>query len=150
MPGPVYHRGTMRRLPCLHPRTRRRLTWLVMLLLAWQQLAVAAYACTMPPSASASMAMAGADRMAMEDTCPSMHDAPSRPPLCQAHCYPNHAAQPDARAGSVPPSLFAALPVTEGAVSPAALDLAAQAPERHYRLRAPPPPASLLFCSLLI
>lgn len=150
MPGRVYHRGTMRCLPCFHPRTRRRLTWLVVLLLAWQQLAVAAYACTMPPSSTAPMAMAGDDRMAMEGTCPSLHDAQSRPPLCQAHCHPDHAAQPDARAGSVPPSLFAALPVTDGAVSPAALDLAAQAPERRYRLQAPPPPASLLFCSLLI
>jgi hypothetical protein len=149
MPGPVYHRATMRRLPRFHPRTRRRLTWLVVLLLAWQQLAVAAYACTMP-SVAAPVAMAGADRMAMEDSCPSMHDGQGLPPLCQAHCHPVHAAQPDARTGSVPPSLFAALPVTAGAVSPAALDLAAQAPERRYRLRAPPPPASLLFCSLLI
>src|SRR3569623_413138 len=130
MPERVYHHGTMRRLPCFYPRIRRRLTWLVVLLLAWQQLAGAAYACTMPPSAAAPVAMAGADRMAMEDTCPSMHDAQSRPPLCQAHCYPDHAAQPDARAGAVPPSLFAALPVTEGAVSPAALALAANATER--------------------
>jgi hypothetical protein len=129
----------------LRSDTRRRVVWLALLLLVWQQLAVAAYACAMPPST----AMPGVGQMAMEAACPSMQGEHGHSPVCQAHCHPDHAAQPDARAGTVPPSLFAALPVDPPALA-ANLGSITGAPERLYRLRAPPPPASLLFCSLLI
>jgi len=146
----------MRRLPRFHPRSRRRLSWLVVLLLAWQQLAVAAYACSMPPGASASMpvAVAGADRMAaghmtMEDSCPSMQEGQAQPPLCRAHCSPEHATQSEARTGTVPPSLLAALPplLPAVAVAPALFSRAAR--QSHLQ-QAPPQSATLLFCSLLI
>jgi hypothetical protein len=139
------------RRPCFHPRIRRRLSWLVVLLLVWQQLAVAAFACAMPQGAAASapVATAGADRMAMGDSCASMQEGQSQPPLCKAHCSPDHATQPEARTGTVPPNLLAALPA-DWPVLPANATARAWRPERLYRLRAPPPPASLLFCSLLI
>lgn len=134
----------------LRPVTRRRLAWLVVVLLVWQQLAMAAYACTLPPSAIApAMVMTPSSPMAMEGTCPTMHDSVPDRTVCQAHCHPDRAAQPDARAGSVPPSALAALPVYWPAPT---LTLAASghAPRRLERLRAPPPPATLLYCSLLI
>lgn len=86
----------MRHAHRLRPRTRRRLTWLVVLLLTWHQLALAAYACAMPP-ATAPTAMAGSASMAMDESCPSMHEGTIQSPVCQAHCHPDHAAQPEAR-----------------------------------------------------
>ncbi|MBP1475406.1 hypothetical protein J7I44_13920 [Frateuria sp. MAH-13] len=140
----------MARLRLLRPATRRRLAWLVAVLLVWQQLAMAAYACTLPPSAIApAMAVASANAMAMEGTCPTMHDSVPDRTVCQAHCHPDRAAQPDARTGSVPPSALAALPVYWPAPT-LALATSGRAPQRLDRLRAPPPPATLLYCSLLI
>lgn len=137
----------MRRLSRIRPRTRRRLAWLALLLLAWQQLALAAYACAMPSAMP--MPAATADRMAMGEACPSVRGEQAQLALCQAHCHPDRATQPEARSGTVPPSLLASLPV-EWPTLPATAAATAHGPERLYRLRAPPPPASLLFCSLLI
>jgi hypothetical protein len=140
----------MRRTHAFHPRLRRRLTWLVMLALLWQQVALAAYACGVAPPEHAATAMSVSKSMGMDDACAQgMAQAPSaKHPLCQAHCQPDRTTQPDVRAGTVPPSLFAALP----AVSPSLrmVRITTRAPERLERLRAPPPPVSLLFCSLLI
>ena len=133
----------------LRSRTRRRLTWLAVVLLTWHQLALAAYACAMTPTAPP-MAMASAAGMAMSGTCASMGQGPEHQgALCQAHCHPDRATQPDARTGSVPPSALAALPVywPEPALIVA---MPSRVPERFVRLRAPPPPATLLYCSLLI
>lgn len=139
----------MRRMFRLRPTTRRRLAWLVACLLLWQQVAMAAYACTMAAPVAQTMAMHAGDT-AMHEACPSMVDRHANgQTLCQAHCQPDHATQPDGRAGSVPPSLFAALsPVGPPQVQVTVPDRTA--PAWLHRLRAPPPPASLLFCSLLI
>jgi hypothetical protein len=139
----------MRHHSRLRPITRRRLAWLVALLLLWQQVALAAYACTVTPGAGMPMPMSVTSSMPMGDHCPSMHAGSTQGPLCQAHCHADHAAQPEARSGSVPASLLATLPPDLPLV-PAAHSPSGRAPERLYRLRAPPPPASLLFCSLLI
>ena len=140
----------MRRTFRLRPTARRRLMWLVAFLLLWQQVAMAAYACTVAPAASATIAMHAEGRV-MHDGCPSMdsmdHDS-ARQPLCRAHCHPDHAAQPDGRSGSVPPSVLAALPPPWPPLAQAFSTATTQA--GSHRLRAPPPPPSLLFCSLLI
>jgi len=135
----------------LRPTTRRRFTWLVALLLLWQQLAMAAYACAMVPQASTAMVMqAGAHTMhgACRSMDPPDQDSTSQP-LCRAHCHPDHAAQPDGRAGSVPPSALATLPPQWPPLAQAIV-FRRGAPAWSPRLRAPPPAASLLFCPLLI
>lgn len=133
----------------LRPCTRRRLTWLVVLLITWHQLALAAYACAMPPTA-APVAMASEASMAMDESCLSMHKGTIQPPpVCQAHCQPDHATQPEARTGSVPPSVLAALPPISPSLPFTGVPTG-RTPQRLHRLRAPPPPVSLLFCSLLI
>lgn len=145
-----YHGHRMHHAPCLRPVTRRRLVWLVALLLLWQQVAMAAYACTLAPvPATAALVSSHGDMAAMGDACPPVPPGSTDHPLCQAHCHPDHAAQPDARAGSVPPSLLAALPPIWPMPALAA-STSGNTPERLQRLRAPPPPASLLYCSLLI
>ena len=139
----------MRRSFRLRPTTRRRLAWLAAFLLLWQQVGMAAYACTMAPAALATMAM-HADGQSMHEACPSMVDRHTNGhALCQTHCRPDQATQPDGRAGSVPPSLLAALPTSWPPLARAAVPSRA-APAWLHRLRAPPTPASLLFCSLLI
>jgi hypothetical protein len=146
--GLPYDGHPMRRVFRLRPTTRRRLAWLVAFLLLWQQVAMAAYACTMAPVAQ-TMAMHAGDA-AMHEACPSMVDSHANgQALCQAHCHPDHVTQPDGRAGSVPPSLLAALPVSWPPLMQATVPARAT-PAWLHRLRAPPTPASLLFCSLLI
>jgi hypothetical protein len=122
----------------------------VAVLLVWEQLAMAAYACTLPPQAVGSaIAMTASGTMAMDGACPSMHGTSPDRTVCQAHCQPDHAAQPDARTGSVPPSALAALPVYWPALA-LTIATSSHVPQRFVRLRAPPPPATLLYCSLLI
>ena len=75
----------MKRAFHIRPRTRRRLAWLVALLLLWQQVAVAAYACATVPASPAD-------------------------PNCQQHCQPDHATQVDVRTASVPLNVLTALP----------------------------------------
>ncbi|THD07365.1 hypothetical protein [Rhodanobacter lindaniclasticus] len=142
----------MKRAFRLRPVTRRHLAWLVVLLLLWQQVAVAAYACTSAPASAGADAVAVAvhssSMAAMGDRCAEMPAAPVDP-LCHQHCQPDHATQVDARSATVPASTLAALPPESPSVaavaSPTQRSLA-----RHDRLQAPPPVPRLLFCSLLI
>ncbi|KRE87502.1 hypothetical protein ASG75_05090 [Rhodanobacter sp. Soil772] len=140
----------MKRAFHLRPRTRRRLAWLVALLLLWQQVAVAAYACTtMPASPAAVATQANAPSMAaMGDGCAEMPAAPVAP-ICQQHCQPEHATQVDVRTASVPFNALAALPPMS--LSVAAVTLPSHRTLAHLeRLRTPPPTPTLLYCSLLI
>lgn len=147
--------------PTLMPRRwrlrdirRARLTrWLLLgsvLFMMGLQSALAAYACAMPSGMMGpAMAMStSAMDASMATTCPEMRHAPADRLMCAKHCASEASAPTDARPLSVPPNLLTALP-------PALPVIAMQtqttlAPERRYRLRAPPPPAILLFCSLLI
>ena len=136
---------TLRRM-----RFAPRLLAIVLLMMVAQQMALAAYACRMPPSAMGSMlAMASMPAMsdATRETCPQMYGFADRW-LCTKHCAPDTTLQHDIRSGSVPPSLFGIPPPVP--VDAAVRSLRGAAPEWRYRLRAPPPPATLLFCSLLI
>lgn len=129
--------------------TRWLLTFAVLMMLG-QQTAMAAYACAMSPNAMGRMvAMSPQTSMqAMSGTCPEMHGLSDRL-LCQQHCAPDNTAKPDTRPASVPQSLLTALPPMLP-VGMVASSPAGHAPERLYRLRASPPSATLLFCSLQI
>ena len=120
-----YRDHGMKRAFHIHPRIRRRLAWLVALLLLWQQVAVAAYACaTVPASPAAVATQAGASSMAaMGHGCVEMPAAPVDP-ICQQHCQPDHATQVDVRTASVPLNVLTALP-------PMSLSVAAVRPPSH-------------------
>jgi hypothetical protein len=136
----------------LRPLTRRRLAWLVVLLLSWQQMAVAAYACVGAPASAGAVAVVVAvhssSMAAMGDGCAEMPAAPVDP-LCHQHCQPDHATQVDARNASVPASTLATLPPQSPSVAAMALS-SERTLARRDRLQAPPPIPRLLFCSLLI
>jgi hypothetical protein len=134
---------------------RARLTrWFLLgglLFMLGLQSALAGYVCTMPDGAmgpTMAMGVSAADA-AMASTCPQMkHTAASRA-LCAKHCASDASAPTALPALSVPPSALVALPP----VLPMAVALSSPMTARQKqrdRLRAPPPPANLLFCSLLI
>ena len=134
-------------------RRRAATRWvlaLAMLLMLGQQVAMAAYACAMPPAAMGQMTALSpqASMQAMHRSCPEMRGQ-SDQLLCQKHCSPDHTAQPDVRPPSVPQNLLTALPAMPSAVVIAAAS-ADHAFARRYRLRPSPPAATLLFCSLQI
>ncbi len=145
--------GRLRSMPRrfrLRCATRRRLIWLMTLLMVWQQVALAAYVCPMVPERAGGMTtMASTDPIAgMDADCPDIHRAVSAP-LCQKHCVPDHATQVDARAPSVPLNALAPL-------SPMLMSVALLARQSDRTLawrnhqRTPPPTPRVLFCSLLI
>lgn len=124
-------------------RTRIRLTWLALVVLLFQQIALAAYACPITATASATMAsapaMADCDDMAALD--------PEAPALCLQHCQRDNVASPDAKVPQIPPL---ALPPLQFAWIAAALPPPAdQFYEDVPACRSDPPPARR-FCSLQI
>lgn len=130
------------RLSRIRPATRRRLFWLAALLSLWQQVAMAAYVCTMPADA-----MADGMHAAMARTCPEMRSHAGHA-LCLKHCAPDTSVQPDARTPNVPASLLPALVPTMLAAAP--MSSAHIPPRRAGVLPDASPPVRLLFCSLLI
>ncbi len=130
--------------------TRRRLIWLVALLLLWQQVALAAYACQAVPETMGQVtAMTSTAVMtSMGDDCTEMPNAPASP-LCQQHCAPDHATQVDARPMSVPLSALTAVPPMLVSVAIVALQSSGNLARLDQQKTAPPVPR-LLFCSLLI
>lgn len=127
--------------------TRRRLIWLVTLLMLWQQTALAAYVCPTVPEATPAAALM-TSMPGMDGGCARNQDAPANP-LCQKHCTPDHATQVEAHTAAVPLSVLPAMPSM--LMTPAVVALPSnRALQRAGHLRAPPPPLMLLFCSLLI
>lgn len=127
-----------------------RLFIFVLLMMIGQQMALAAYDCPLPSGATGSMhAMASMPDMATatHETCPHMQGFSDRW-LCTKHCAPDPTLQHDTRSASVPPSLLGLLPPVLMDVT--SFPLTRAAPEWRHRLRAPPPAATVLFCSLLI
>lgn len=129
---------------------RRRLIWLVSLLLLWQQVALAAYVCRAVPETMGQVtAMTSTASMdAMDGDCADMHNAPASP-LCQQHCAPEHATQVDARSMSVPLSALTAVSPMQVSFAIVALPSDRSLVSRDRRRMQPPIPR-LLFCSLLI
>ena len=131
----------------MHRTTRRRLFWLVTLLMLWQQTALAAYVCPTLPEAATATALLNS-MPGMDDGCAQHQESPASP-LCQKHCAPEHTTQVEAHTASVPLSPLPAMPPM--LISVAAVTLPSnRALQRIGHLRAPPPPPILLFCSLLI
>ncbi|MEO5558508.1 MAG: hypothetical protein ABIO49_02070 [Dokdonella sp.] len=130
--------------------TRRRLIWLVSLLMVWQQVALAAYVCPLVPASTGRVtAMAASDPMAaMHADCTDMQRSASTP-LCQKHCTPDHATQVDARTPSVPLNALAPLPPMLMSVAIVARQSDGTLAWRNHQ-RTPPPAPRVLFCSLLI
>ncbi len=124
----------------LRHRLRFRITLLVMVCLLFQQIAVAAYACTLSQ-------MPIAPAPTTSDCSDMAMPAPQLPTLCEKHCNPDASTLADAKLRHVPPSAWPAL-----SFGPA-WSLPPIAAARHYRnvpvCRSDPAP-TLRFCSLLI
>ncbi|WP_284397987.1 hypothetical protein [Dyella lipolytica] len=134
---------------------RARLTrWLLLagvLFMLGMQSALASYACAMPSEmmeATMGMSTSAADA-SMAATCPQMKHTAADRMVCAKHCASDASAPTAVHPLSVPPSVLVALPPELPAAVALTSPMTAQQRQRD-RLRAPPPPASLLFCSLLI
>jgi hypothetical protein len=118
-----------------------------MFCLLFQQLAMAAYVCTLPTQ-QATMAMTGACAdMAM--SAPASHgpSAHAVDPRCTEHCADHTSAVPDARVPTLPPLL---LPADWPALSVTMTDRPERVTLPDASLLRPDPPPSLRFCTLLI
>ena len=131
----------------MHRTTRRRLFWLVTLLMLWQQTALAAYVCPTVPEAATATALLNS-MPGMDDGCAQHQESPASP-LCQKHCAPERTTQVEAHTASVPLSPLQALPPMLLSAETVTLS-SNRALQRVGHLRASPPPPILLFCSLLI
>ncbi|KLD66202.1 hypothetical protein [Dyella japonica] len=132
-----------------HISRRRRLLWtgVVLFCLLFQQLAMAAYVCTLPSKPAdtvmtgdcAAMGMGSAGKTSLQHQSPDAR--------CAEHCAGSATSAHDLRLPDVPPLL---LPM----VSPTLLGTIAHAPEQarlpDAALLHPDPPPTLRFCSLLI
>jgi hypothetical protein len=129
---------------------RRRALWtgIVLFCLLFQQLAMAAYVCTLP-MAPTDIVMTGACAdMAMSSPAkPPTAQHMSTDPRCAEHCAGNTVS---AHAGRLPMVYPLLLP----AASPTSLGTIAQASDQvalpNAALHRPDPPPILRFCSLLI
>lgn len=132
----------------------------MLLWLVCQQLAMAAYACTGlpggPPMAPAAAMPTMAGRAAadmpmsgMGPDCVDLRAGAAAHAVCESHCHPDRAAQPDMRAPSVPPAMVAML-APQPAVPTIVRASSGNLRVRTERWRPPTPPPTLLYCSLLI
>jgi len=134
---------------------RARLTrWLLLgglLFMLGLQSALAAYICNMPDGAMGPMMSSGvsAADAAMLSTCPQMKHTAADWALCAKHCASDASVPTAAHPLSVPPSALVALPPPMPKVVALSSPMTTHQRERD-RLRSPSPPASILFCSLLI
>ncbi len=133
-----------------HISRRRRVLWtgIVLFCLLFQQLAMAAYACTLPTAPTNIVMTGDCAGMAMSPTAPAptSHHM-STDPRCAQHCAGNTMSAHDASPPTVPPLLLVS-------ASPAVLGTIVLAPEQvalpSTALHRPDPPPTLRFCSLLI
>lgn len=123
-----------------HGGHRFRITLAVIVCLLFQQVATAAYACT--------LTRMPADPVVMAEDCTEMgmEQATELPALCQKHCAPDLSMAAD----------YAVLGVPALALPPPAFDVVLSEPMSHAALvadvpvdRSDPPPR-LRYCSLLI
>lgn len=133
-----------------HISRRRRVLWtgIVLFCLLFQQLAMAAYVCTLPTAPTNVVMTGDCAGMGMSSTAktPASHHA-STDPRCAQHCASTTVSAHDASLPTVPPLLLAS-------ASPTLLGTIAQAPHQvalpNTALHRPDPPPTLRFCSLLI
>ena len=144
-------------LPTRAPRPRRRvslaawrrgtraarLSWVLLVALVLQQVAIVAYACNRSDMAAVPTQVAMAD---MPD-CEGMK-APPVPLVCEKHCHPDPQTPGDARVPPVPPS---AVPVAHFALVHVLLTASAgREAWRHVPVHATDPPPLKRFGALLI
>ena len=132
-----------------HINRRHRALWtgVVLFCLLFQQLAMAAYVCTLPISPS-DMVMTGdcaAMGMASQAKASLPHQSPDA--RCADHCAGNATSAHDVRLPAVPPLL---LPLTSPSLLGTIVHAPDQAPLPDVALHRPEPPPALRFCSLLI
>lgn len=133
-----------------HISRRRRVLWtgIVLVCLLFQQLAMAAYVCTLATAPTDIVMTGDCAGMGMNSvaTPAALHQA-SMDPRCAEHCGGNTVSAHDASPPTVPPLLLAA-------ASPTLLGTVAHAPHQvalpNTALHRPDPPPTLRFCSLLI
>lgn len=114
--------------------------------LLFQQLAMAAYVCTLPAAPAAAVAaMDDCAAMGMGAADPSRHHQTD--PRCIEHCASHVPATPEARVPAVPPLL---LPPEFAAIARLVAQASPREPLPNPELYPPDPPPSLRFCSLLI
>lgn len=132
----------------LSRRRRLLLAGVALFCLLFQQLAMAAYVCTLPAAPQPVMAgMHDCAAMMGMDHAGQAGSRHAMDPRCTEHCADHVPAQPDARVPAVPPLL---LPPDFTAVAKAAVRAPTAAHVPDPQLRPPEPPPSLRFCSLLI
>lgn len=121
-------------------RQRLRIAFVVIACLLFQQVALAAYACTLiqPPP----------DPMGMSADCAEMGDTQqsSTPAMCEKHCAPDRSMTTDhatlsVPAQALPPMLFATFVM---------LSISQIPPTEDVRVDRSDPPPRLRYCSLLI
>lgn len=119
---------------------------MVVFCLLFQQLAMAAYVCTLSAPPAATLMAGDCAAMGMS----SGHQASEHQrsdPRCAEHCADHVTATPDARLPAVPPLLLAPGPPTLlGTIA----EVPGQAALPDPTVRRAEPPPTLRFCSLLI
>lgn len=121
-------------------RHRLRIALGILLCLLFQQVAIAAYACTTPDMPPEPVAMAG-DCAEM-----GMEVAEEAPAVCAEHCSPDFALTPDSGVPQVPPMALPPVQFDEVALPP----LEQLALRQDVPVDRSDPPPRLRYCSLLI
>lgn len=121
-------------------RHRLRIALAVILCLLFQQVAMAAYACTLPSMPP--------DPVEMTEDCGEvgMEVVQEAPALCVEHCSPDHAVTPDSGFVHVPPVALPPIQFEPRLVPPQVH----QALAGQVRVDRSDPPPRLRYCSLLI
>lgn len=132
-----------------HISYRRRVLWtgIVLFCLLFQQMAMAAYVCTLPTKPTDTIMTGDCAAMGMASKAKASLPHQSPDARCAEHCAGNSTSAHDIRLPAVPPPL---LPLA----SPTLLGTIMHAPDRaplpDVALHRPDPPPTLRFCSLLI
>lgn len=132
-----------------HISRRRRVLWtgMVLFCLLFQQLAMAAYVCTLPTTPSDIVMTGDCAGMGMVSAAKALPQHQNLDARCAGHCAGNATSAHDVRLPAVPPLLLpTASPMSLGTI----VHAPDQAPLPDVALHRPDPPPALRFCSLLI
>jgi hypothetical protein len=132
-----------------HLSRRHRIRWIAAMLICFlfQQVAMAAYVCTLPATSTQAVAVSDCAAMGMTSTSIDKAGHHAADPRCAEHCANHASSASDARVPTVPPLLAPAVSIL--ALADAGPNCRAIAVPDRTHLR-PEPPPSLRFCSLLI
>ncbi|MET3651234.1 hypothetical protein [Dyella japonica] len=133
----------------LHISRRRRVLWtgVVLFCLLFQQLAMAAYVCTLPTRPADTVMTGDCASMGMTAAAKASFQHQNPDARCAEHCAGDAASAHDVRLPSVPALL---LPPASPTLMGTIMHAPDQAPLPDVALHRPEPPPTLRFCSLLI